>query len=168
MAVVRGNGQTDETMPATSQAQQQAAGAALAAKRGETSPKKLYGAAKDMFKSMKSGELSKFAGTKRKGLPKKKTDESLSAKGIFEGRDDVASLNIGRAGRKFARMTSKEAFKTTDGTDDKWKASVALRAGLAGEKPGAQMKSMDKVGKVPSAIKDSITSKAVVTALLED
>jgi hypothetical protein len=36
-------------MPAKSAAQQKAAGAALAAKRGETSPSKLKGAAQSMY-----------------------------------------------------------------------------------------------------------------------
>lgn len=40
------------TMPAKSAAQQKAAGAALTAKRGKTSPSKLRGASKSMYKSM--------------------------------------------------------------------------------------------------------------------
>lgn len=53
-----------------------AAGAALAAKRGETKKSSLKGASKGMAKSMSVNELKKMAGTKRKGLrtrkPKKK------------------------------------------------------------------------------------------------
>ena len=59
-------------MPATSQAQQKAAGAALAAKRGEEPKSKLKGASKRMEKSMSEDQLEEFAGTKRKGLPDKK------------------------------------------------------------------------------------------------
>ena len=59
-------------MPATSQAQQKAAGAALSAKRGETKVKELKGASKSMYKSMSEKHLEEFAETKRKGLPKKK------------------------------------------------------------------------------------------------
>ena len=58
---------------AVSKAQQQAAGAALAAKRGKGKAK---GASKEMMK-MSTKELKKFAGTKHKGLPKKKVDESM-------------------------------------------------------------------------------------------
>jgi hypothetical protein len=58
---------------AVSKAQQQAAGAALAAKRGKGKAK---GASKEMMK-MSTKELEKFAGTKHKGLPKKKMDESM-------------------------------------------------------------------------------------------
>lgn len=54
---------------AVSQKQQQAAGAALAAKRKGTT-KGLKGASKEMSK-MSTKELEKFAGTKHKGLPKK-------------------------------------------------------------------------------------------------
>ena len=59
-------------MPAKSENQQQAAGAALAAKRGEIPVKDLYGAAKQMYKSMTAEELEHLAKTKTKGLPKKK------------------------------------------------------------------------------------------------
>lgn len=58
-------------MPARSKAQQQAAGAALAAKRSKLSPSKLRGAARSMYESMTIAELKEFAGTKVKGLPKR-------------------------------------------------------------------------------------------------
>lgn len=59
-------------MPAKSKAQQQAAGAALAAKRGEISKDELVGASRDMFESMSEEELEEFASTKRKGKPEHK------------------------------------------------------------------------------------------------
>lgn len=59
-------------MPAVSKAQQQAAGAALAAKRGEIPVSKLKGAALDMYNSMTIRQLEEIAGTKTKGLPEKK------------------------------------------------------------------------------------------------
>lgn len=59
---------------AVSKAQQKAAGAALAATRSGNK-KGLKGASKEMAKMGKK-ELEKFAGTKQKGLPEKKTDES--------------------------------------------------------------------------------------------
>lgn len=60
-------------MPATSKAQQKAAGAALSAKRGETRKSELKGASRDMYESMSEKELEEFASTKRKGLPNKKS-----------------------------------------------------------------------------------------------
>ncbi|TIQ36940.1 MAG: DUF3008 family protein [Mesorhizobium sp.] len=60
-------------MPATSQAQQKAAGAALAAKRGEIKKSELKGASRDMYESMSEEQLEEFAETKRKGLPNKKS-----------------------------------------------------------------------------------------------
>jgi len=60
-------------MPATSKAQQKAAGAALSAKRGETKKSELKGASRDMYESMSEKELEEFASTKRKGLPNKKS-----------------------------------------------------------------------------------------------
>ena len=61
-------------MPATSKAQQKAAGAALSAKRGETKVSDLQGASKDMYDSMSESELEDFAETRRKDLPEKKSD----------------------------------------------------------------------------------------------
>ena len=60
-------------MPAKSKKQQMAAGAALAAKRGERSMSSLKGASKQMAKSMSEKQLKDFASTKRKKLPRKKS-----------------------------------------------------------------------------------------------
>jgi hypothetical protein len=62
-------------MPAKSQAQQKAAGAALSAKRGETKKSELKGASKSMEKSMSEKELKELAETGRKNLPKRKKSE---------------------------------------------------------------------------------------------
>ncbi|WP_292896314.1 DUF3008 family protein [Nitratireductor sp.] len=59
-------------MPAKSKAQQKAAGAALAAKRGETPKSQLQGASKEMYESMSEAELEELAETDRKGLPDRK------------------------------------------------------------------------------------------------
>lgn len=56
-------------MPAKSKAQQKAAGAALAAKRGEMDKSDLQGASKDMYDSMSEDELEDLAETDRKGKP---------------------------------------------------------------------------------------------------
>lgn len=61
-------------MPATSKAQQKAAGAALSAKRGDTKPSELYDASKEMYDSMSEEELEEMASTQRKGKPQKKGD----------------------------------------------------------------------------------------------
>jgi hypothetical protein len=60
-------------MPAKSAAQQKAAGAALAAKRGETKVGDLKGASKEMYESMSVEELEELASTKRKGKPEHKS-----------------------------------------------------------------------------------------------
>ncbi|HWW65087.1 MAG TPA: DUF3008 family protein [Sphingomonadaceae bacterium] len=60
-------------MPAKSKKQQMAAGAALAAKRGEKPKSSLKGASKQMEESMTEKELDKMASTKRKKLPTKKS-----------------------------------------------------------------------------------------------
>jgi hypothetical protein len=82
---------------AVSRSQQQAAGAALAAKRGEG---KAVGASREMMK-MSTKELEKFAGTKHKGLPdKKKTEakddaveETTTAGSVATGGDKPAKAN---------------------------------------------------------------------------
>ena len=62
-------------MPAKSQAQQKAAGAALAAKRGEIKVSELIGASKEMYESMTEKELEEYAETKLKGLPQHVDDK---------------------------------------------------------------------------------------------
>ncbi|HBT36500.1 MAG TPA: DUF3008 domain-containing protein, partial [Hyphomonas sp.] len=48
-------------MPAQSEAQQKAAGAALSAKRGDTKVSDLQGASKEMYDSMSESELEDLA-----------------------------------------------------------------------------------------------------------
>lgn len=62
-------------MPAKSQAQQKAAGAALAAKRCEIKVSELFGASKQMYESITEKELEELAETKRKGLPGHVSDD---------------------------------------------------------------------------------------------
>jgi hypothetical protein len=59
----------EDVMPARSKKQQMAAGAALAAKRGERSKASLKGASRQMVESMSEQQLREFAGTRRKRLP---------------------------------------------------------------------------------------------------
>ena len=61
-------------MPAKSKSQQRAAGAALAAKRGELNVSKLQGASKQMYESMSEEELEDFASTSLEGLPEQVDD----------------------------------------------------------------------------------------------
>ncbi|MDK8875533.1 DUF3008 family protein [Paracoccus sp. SSJ] len=59
-------------MPAKSKAQQKAAGAALAAKRGETRKGDQREPSKQMYESMSEKELEELAGTRHKGKPEHK------------------------------------------------------------------------------------------------
>ena len=59
-------------MPARSEAQQKAAGAALSAKRGDAKVKDLKGASKEMYDDMSESKLEDFAKTKRADLPEEK------------------------------------------------------------------------------------------------
>ena len=60
---------------AKSKAQQKAAGAALAAKRGEQDKSKLKGASKQMVDSMSEDELEEMASTDRTDLPERAKDD---------------------------------------------------------------------------------------------
>ncbi len=67
-------------MPATSRAQQKAAGAALSAERGETPKSSLKGASRQMADSMTETQLEEFASTKRRKLPPRKTAKKTTGK----------------------------------------------------------------------------------------
>ncbi len=58
-------------MPAKSKSQQKAAGAALAAKRGEINVSELKGAAREMYDSMSEDQLEDFAATSHDDVPDK-------------------------------------------------------------------------------------------------
>ena len=60
---------------AKSKAQQKAAGAALAAKRGEQDKSELQGASKQMYDSMTEDELDEMASTDRSDLPDTAEDD---------------------------------------------------------------------------------------------
>jgi len=64
-------------MPATSQQQQKLMGIVHALQTGDMKPSQASGKAKEMAKSMKSGDVTDFASTKHKGLPKKVKKENL-------------------------------------------------------------------------------------------
>jgi hypothetical protein len=97
---------------AVSKSQQKAAGAALAAKRGDG---KAVGASKDMMK-MSTKELEKIAGTKHKGLPEKKSETKAKT------TKESVELDIEEFNDKFSTMVEaakkapakKPAVKKTD------------------------------------------------------
>lgn len=76
---------------AVSRAQQQAAGAALAVKRGERPRSSLQGASAEMI-DMSTAELEKIAGTKHKGLPQRANEGELKELGVVN-RDAMAGLS---------------------------------------------------------------------------
>lgn len=67
-------------MPAKSAAQQKAAGAALAAKRGEEKASNLQGASKQMYDSMSESQLEDFAESSRRDKPEHKSDSQASSR----------------------------------------------------------------------------------------
>lgn len=87
-------------MPAKSKKQQMAAGAALAAKRGETSKKSLKGASKQMAESMSEKQLKDFAKTKRKKLPTKKGGGAKKSLSKASGRKTSSKKSSGAKKKK--------------------------------------------------------------------
>jgi hypothetical protein len=118
---------------AVSRAQQQAAGAALAAKRGGG---KAIGASKEMAK-MSTKELEKFASTKHKGLPKKvgKVEEEST-----DTRDDRAD----RAGRRVAKDIEYDE-KKKDGIHGQRRGAEDSKAEKAGKKVAKDIEHDEKV-----------------------
>jgi Protein of unknwon function (DUF3008) len=97
-------------MPAASKAQQRAAGAALSAKRGETSVNDLFGASKEMFECMTEAELEELAQTKTANLPEHK---NFRLTGTKRGSDCFicATQWTRPPGRMFKRQRSESCFQ---------------------------------------------------------
>lgn len=90
-------------MPAKSQAQQKAAGAALAAKRGQAKRSDLKGASRQMFDSMSEAQIEEFAATKRKRKPAYAKGSPIPAKKAARKK----------AAKKAAATRAKNAKKKT-------------------------------------------------------
>lgn len=94
----------------------------------------------------------------------------LTARNIFErahvleGRDDTSKLNLGKAGQAYANITSKDVMEQPGGTAKKVFKRYNMIKSVTNQKGIKGFPSMDKAGKVPSAIKDS---KEVVRSLLD-
>ena len=78
-------------MPPKSKAQRRAAGIALAAKRGEISPKSLKGASRSMYESMNKRQLEEYASGSEARKPyrkpkKKRARRKTSVKHKKKGR----------------------------------------------------------------------------------
>jgi hypothetical protein len=127
---------------AVSKAQQKAAGAALAAKRGDIPKSELKGASKEML-DMSTKELEKFAGTKHKGLPKKKTDESVAVSEDDMKVGDTKKSSTGGTIEK-TKTGIKHTAKEYDGEDHVEPAQKkASKAGMSGAERREQ-KAADK------------------------
>lgn len=90
---------------AVSKAQRKAAGIAHAAQKGEIPKSELRGASKEMAK-MSKGELHKFAATKEKGLPKKKSKEEVeetTVSGSVAPSAAEAPKSKGKSGMTFGK-----------------------------------------------------------------
>jgi hypothetical protein len=87
---------------AVSKAQQKLFGAALSVKRGDTDTKEVSKDVATLAKSLSDKELAKFAGTKHKGLPEKKKEETNEDLGS-------AQQKLQKAKEERAKASAKEA-----------------------------------------------------------
>jgi len=79
-------------MPATSQQQQKLMGIVHALQTGGMKPSKASGKAKQMAKSMKPSDVTDFAATKHKGLPKKAKKENMGTPSMYVVRKPSGEL----------------------------------------------------------------------------
>ena len=125
-------------MPAVSQAQQQAAGAALAAKKSGKGKSGLKGASKSMY-DMSTSELEKIAGTSRKGLPKhvserlkefiKKTVNEILIES--EGEPTMATIKSNKL-RQFIGEIIKEVLTEKNIKNEAWDTKNAVQPSKVG------------------------------------
>jgi hypothetical protein len=95
-------------MPATSKAQQKAAGAALSAKRGETPKSELKGASRQMADSMSESQLEEFASTRHKGLPtRSRRSPRKAAKKAAPKKGATRKTTRRAAAKKTAKKTGR-------------------------------------------------------------
>lgn len=158
----------DESMvteKSVSKSQQQAAGAALAAKRGDAPKSKLKGASKEMAK-MSTKELKKFAGTKHKGLPDKKEKTDEAAMPTHDG--DFTGLGVGRNSKTLESKKAKPDFLDLDkdgnkkesmkkAAADKQKVSTMKKTNEAKAKP--DYIDLDKDGNKTEPMKKAAADK---------
>jgi hypothetical protein len=100
-------------MPARSKKQQMAAGAALAAKRGEKPESTLQGASAQMYGSMSEPELAEVAQTQRKGLPtRKRSAQRTGRSGQTTRRSRQTTRRSGQATRRSRKATGRSGSPT--------------------------------------------------------
>ena len=100
--------------------QQQAAGAALAAKRGKTDPSQLKGASLQMYKSMTEKQLRDFAKTKHEGLPEKVEESNDDEKTKIDAEDPRSiptKVNLLKNKLRAAGMRNPIVMVATEETD---------------------------------------------------
>ena len=125
---------------AVSKAQRKAAGIAHAAKKGDIPKSELRGASKEMAK-MKGGELKKFAKTKEKSLPEKKTEEveeTTTAGNVAPGGDAPA-----KGGKKGGMQFGKGIYDSMNRElEDMIAESMNVSVNMNSEGPNGPSKSV--------------------------
>jgi hypothetical protein len=148
----------DEMMAekAVSKAQRRAAGIAHAAKKGDIPKSELRGASKEMAK-MSGSELKKFAKTKEKGLPAKKTeevDETTTAGSVATGAQSTSSKGIFGKGvyeAAFARSLQQVEESLNISTSNSTEGEPTTTVTASGEHASELMNLLAMAGISPDA-----------------
>ena len=147
-----------------------AAGAALAAKRGEISVSDLEGASKTMYDNLSTKELEKFAGTKHKGLPKKVEEAVDQTKGATppEKMDDKYSQGAKDFVAQHEVEVAVDGQKAADDTAANIKKSEPnMKRRPADNSAADQMGTVDDVTK-KAGFKEAKTFADLMKSLMED
>jgi hypothetical protein len=148
----------DEMMAekAVSKAQRRAAGIAHAAKKGDIPKSELRGASKEIAK-MSGSELKKFAKTKEKGLPAKKTeevDETTTAGSVATGAQSTSSKGIFGKGvyeAAFARSLQQVEESLNISTSNSTEGEPTTTVTASGEHASELMNLLAMAGISPDA-----------------
>jgi hypothetical protein len=100
-------------MPARSKAQQQAAGAALSAKRGEKPASELFGASRQMYDSMSEEQLDELASTKQEGRPAHVGEPAAPAMPTPRAKKAAKKMAIAKRAKGLTKKSAKKAAKKT-------------------------------------------------------
>jgi hypothetical protein len=119
--------------------QQQAAGAALAAKRGDISPSKLKGASLEMYKTMSEKQLRDYAKTKHEGLPEKVSEEMMP----LSQRELMLHKQKTAIDTRLAQEKRKKLQKSNSGSIEEAKLPRSQKLGKRGIKQSKTLKLTD-------------------------
>lgn len=151
------------TEKSMSVSQQQAAGAAYAAKMGKIDPSELQGASLEMYKTMTKKQLRDFAKTKHTGLPDKKEKEDDDNGESVEEQRTLGMMSDEERKRwlkKLEREQSQNTLRTPTGRRSE--TSTTRRKG-----PNIVIRSSYEMGEGCGCDEEETTATAIVRGQIE-